>query len=199
MRFVRRLNNGYAVVVGSLWLVGTSLALWDRHHTYYPTPETESAFLKSYTPQPVVESFQSNQFGHGGSSSLGGGAGREFVTRTGGFNSQFTIEVEKELPLMIALGDDLAKQLEGDGAQILRRSGNPQTGYRFDYRLDHSIGSVSVDPLHSVAEPVKRDTPLPGRFEEVVLLMSIEEKWFPKTLPTDQKAVIATLFRQRSW
>jgi hypothetical protein len=129
MRFVRRFVIGLAVVVGSVWLVVTSLALWDRHHTYYPTPEAESAFLKSYTPQPVVESFQSTEFCcAAGSSSRCGEAGKEFVTRTGGFNSQFTVEVEKELPLMIALGDDLATPLIGDGAQIVSRNGNPKTG-----------------------------------------------------------------------
>jgi hypothetical protein len=100
---------------------------------------------------------------------------------------------------MMALGDDLATQLTVDGAQILRRSGNPQTGYRFDYRLNHSIGSISVYPLNSVTEPMKRNTALPSKFEEVVLLISIEEKWFPKSLPTDQRAVIATLLTHPSW
>jgi hypothetical protein len=29
--------------------------VWHRLHTLYPTPEMESAFLKTYTPQHVIE------------------------------------------------------------------------------------------------------------------------------------------------
>ena len=29
--------------------------IWDRVHMFYPTPETESAFLKNYTPTNVLE------------------------------------------------------------------------------------------------------------------------------------------------
>jgi len=32
--------------------------IWDRLHTLYPTPETESAFLKNYAPNRVIEPFE---------------------------------------------------------------------------------------------------------------------------------------------
>jgi hypothetical protein len=60
--------------------------IWEQLHTLYPThptPKTESAFLKNYTPMSVIERFQADE----GSSYLhsnGGAAGREFVTHTAG-------------------------------------------------------------------------------------------------------------------
>lgn len=37
------------VVAGAFWVI------WDSSHRLYITPETESAFLKNYTPQHVIE------------------------------------------------------------------------------------------------------------------------------------------------
>jgi hypothetical protein len=62
--------------------------IWDQLHLLYPTPETESAFLKNYTPKSVIEQFEAHESSSYGRHS-GGGAGRQFVTHTGGFDLAF--------------------------------------------------------------------------------------------------------------
>jgi hypothetical protein len=42
---------GLAVLLLTFGGVGAGWVVWDRLHTLYATPETESAFLKNYTPQ----------------------------------------------------------------------------------------------------------------------------------------------------
>jgi hypothetical protein len=64
----------------------------------YPTPKTESSFLKNYTPQRVIEQFEcnlpsSNRYHNSGE------AGREFVTRKAGFEWFFEMRSEKWTPL----------------------------------------------------------------------------------------------------
>ena len=74
----------------------------DHLHTLYLTPETESAFLKNYTPKRVIEQFESGEpssFGH----HSGGTAGREFFTHQAGFQWHLSTRAEEWITLMIAL------------------------------------------------------------------------------------------------
>jgi hypothetical protein len=41
----------FAVLLVTIGGVGAGRVVWDHLHTRYATPETESAFLKNYTPQ----------------------------------------------------------------------------------------------------------------------------------------------------
>src|SRR5215472_18187232 len=125
------------VVLSLLFLaicVVVAPAVWEQLHTLYPTPETESAFLKNYTPKTVIERFQANEssnYVHAG----GGAAGLKFVTHTWGFQWSFAMSSEKWMPLMNALRDDVSAQLAQNDAQILGQSGNPRDGFHFEYKL----------------------------------------------------------------
>ena len=81
---------------------GATLVIRDRLHTRYPTPEKESAFLKNYSPQPVIEQFECNlpsSYAHPIESS----AGRKFVTNKAEFESFFAMRSDKWMPLMNTL------------------------------------------------------------------------------------------------
>jgi hypothetical protein len=41
--------------------VAVAPGVWDQLHTLYPTPETESSFLKNYTPKRVIERFDAEK------------------------------------------------------------------------------------------------------------------------------------------
>jgi hypothetical protein len=113
---------------------------------YYPTPEKRSAFLRNYSPMPVIDSFKSKESSTS-DASVGSGAGEKFVTNERDFRADFAIEPEKRLPLMIALRDDLSAHLIRDGAIILTSSGDAASGFQFTYRLGRKAGSVTVSPL----------------------------------------------------
>jgi len=67
--------------------------IWDHLNTLCPTSETESAFLKNYTPKGVIERFDADK-GSSYRQHSGGGAGRKFVTHTGGFDWYFEMRCE---------------------------------------------------------------------------------------------------------
>jgi len=150
----------------------------DHLRTYYPTPETESAFLKNYTPRPVIDRFRENKsfsFGSG----FAAGAGRKYVTHQGGFQFHVVMRRENWLPLMNALHNDVLEQLANNGAEVVGQSGNWQVGFRFDYRINQSLGLLIISPV-AVGPPARRTILLRDGMEDVTVKIEQTEKWFPK-------------------
>lgn len=56
-----RLLIGLSALLLTLCGLVVASVVWDRLHTQYPTPDTESAFLQNYTPQRVIEEFESEK------------------------------------------------------------------------------------------------------------------------------------------
>jgi len=186
-----RISIGISALLLAICSVGAALVIWDRLHTLYPPPETESTFLKNYTPQHVIKQFDcklsSSDLQHSG-----GGAGREFVTHEAGFQSFFAMRSDNWMPLMNALMEDVSAQLLHDGAQILSRSGDPRSGFHFDYKLGKSIGTVTISPL-AITPLLHRRTPLPEGVADVTADIEIAEKWFPKEPATIQVSVNSSI------
>jgi hypothetical protein len=140
---------GPVLVVVSVLLMGfCGLAvvppMWDRAHTLCPTPETESAFLKSYTPKRVIEQFMEPNQPLGYGDQRGGQPGRKIVTHTAGFDFHFAMRSCKWMPLMNALRDDVTAQLQANGAEVLHQSGDPHEEFHFDYKLGKSMGTLTI-------------------------------------------------------
>jgi hypothetical protein len=161
--------------------------IWNRLHTLYPTPETESTFLKNYTPKDVIERFEATDASSYARHS-GGGAGRKFVTHSAGFDWHFEMRSENWMPLMTALRDDASAQLVGNGAQILIQSGNFRDGFHFEYKLGKSLGTLTISPLKKDSL-VRRKAPLPEGVVYVTALIEQTEMWFPKERATTQISV----------
>lgn len=154
-------------------------AVWNHFHTWYPTPETESAFLKSYTPKSVIE-----RFGEPGENSAhndhkGGMAGSESVTHSAGFEWQFAMRPEKWTLLMHALQDDVHSQLVGSGAQILKQSGDDRDGFHFEYKLGNSVGTLTIFPLR-IDSAIHRAMPIRPGLVDTDARIEQSETWFPK-------------------
>jgi hypothetical protein len=147
-------------------------------HMFYPSPETQSAFLKNYTPTNVLNRFNKGQ----GGSYLDGRtaeAGHESVTHTATFNGYFALSSETWMPLMDALRDDVATQLVGNGARILGQGGDARAGFHFDYKLGKTVGSVTISPLE-LTPLLSRRMPLPNGMVDAHTSIEVAEKWFPK-------------------
>ena len=173
-----------------LTVCGAIAVIWDHLHTLYPTPDTESSFLKNYNPQSVIEPFK---FKLPSSDTAGktSGAGRAFVTHTADFQSFFAMRSEKWMPLMRALSEDLRAQLLQNGAQILNESGEPRSGFHFDYKVGKTFGSAKILPL-AIDTHIPRRIPLPEGTVDVDTRIEVEEKWFPKEPGTMQLRVSTT-------
>jgi hypothetical protein len=83
-------------------------------------------------------------------------------------------------PYMGALGDDVPMQLLGNGAQILSQNGNPRDGFRFEYKICKSVGTLAILPL-AINSGVYRLSPLPKGLLDVTARIELMETWFPKT------------------
>lgn len=181
----RRLATTLFVPVLLACIVG-AIALWHDLYLFYPTPETESAFLKSYTPQYVIDRFRENQSFSSARSNGGGGAGHAFVTHQAGFEFHVVLRRDNWLSLMNALRDDVLEQLASNDAEVLSQSGNPQDGFRFDYRVNQSIGSVIISAL-TMNSRFRRA--LPDRMDGVTVKIEQTEKWFPKGIDATQASL----------
>jgi hypothetical protein len=146
-----------------------------NRHTVYPTPETKSAFLKNYTPRPVVVPFECKQFKSEWSAHQTAAAGEDFATHQRGFQGKIAIRPEGWMSLMTALRDDVSTQLVHDGAQILNQTGDPRIGFHVDYKLGRSYGAVTISPLEIYKSPN-----VPEGSVAVVLDIAYFERWFPK-------------------
>jgi hypothetical protein len=168
---------GLSILLLALGVV-VAPGIWDHLHLLYPTPETESAFLKNYTPKSVIEQFDAHMGSSYGRGS-GSGAGRVFVTHTGEFDWHFAMRSEKWMPLMNTLRDNVSTQLLGNGAQILSQSGDPREGFHFEYKLGKSFGMLTISPLQ-VESRIHRVTPLCKGLVDVTARIEQAERWFPK-------------------
>jgi len=154
-------------------------ATWEHFYTLYPTPESETAFLKHYTPKLVIEKFREPNESLANGQHKGDQAGPEFVTHTAGFDWHFAMRTDRWEPLMNALREDALTQLQANGANILRQSGDPHSGFHFDYRIGKSIGTLAILPL-SLDSQVHRVMALPKGTVDVLACIEQTERWFPK-------------------
>jgi hypothetical protein len=178
--FAKKLVFGILAGAGLLFLV----SVINSQFYIYPTTERQSAFLRNYSPDAVIEQFQCKSEGAQTSHSLTAGAGRKFVRRESAFRPRFVIKSKDWMPLMAALDQDLSFQLSQQGAEILNQTGDPREGYRIEYQSDKSLGEIAVEPLRliSVTSVSGPRAILPDDEQAVDLRITIQEKWF-KTKP----------------
>ena len=184
------MNPPRVLIALCVFLLSVGWLIWHRAHklspipetTISPTPETESAFLKNYTPTNVLNRFNDGQasYGHGGTA----GAGHDFATHTADFDGDFALCSEKFVPLMDALSDDVAAQLVGKGGRVLNQIGDARAGFHFDYKLGQTVGSVTISRLElTPLDPTSvlgHSKPVPNCMACVHTSIQVAEKWFPK-------------------
>ena len=183
MRILRNAAIGTALVIGLFLAFAAIMNAWYRSHMYYPAPENESAFLRTYSLKRVVLSYIDPPGGTSEGYGSGGEAGMSSVKHTADFEEYFTLRSEQKGPLIEAVDCDLGQQLRTNGAKILSQNGDISTGFKFRYRSGNSLGSVTIHPV----EPgkVQRNMPLAQGLEDVGVRVEIEEEWFPKAIPAE--------------
>jgi hypothetical protein len=152
--------------------------MWVRAHTLYPTSQNESAFLKTYSPQPMVDRFKCLACYSDSSGGMSTASGKHFVQRSTNYDATIGIRSGQQFDLMNALRTDLLGKLDAAGARVVRQTGNAHEGFRADYVSNNSVGSVSILPIATLRPEVVQG--LPQGFEQVTLHLVIDERWYPK-------------------
>ena len=111
----------------------------------YPTPETQTVFLKQFNPASIIKPFScrhSSNFSDGFTS----GAGWRSAYHEKTFDGRFIMRVQDSVTLMQTLNTDISSNLLADGEQILQQTGNPSTGFYVRYRGGHTLGEARIMP-----------------------------------------------------
>lgn len=141
----------------------------------YPTPETESAFLKTYSPNSTIEQFK-DAWVASMSSGHGAGAGFGYATHEENFEPIIVIRNEERIALIQNLRSDVASRLAMQNAEILEESGALDTGFKIRYALGKSLGTVTLSPLQSLQGSQLGTGRIPHEMA-VRVRICIQEKW----------------------
>ena len=115
-------KNGKGTV--ALILVCACLSFADHYFMVYPTPENQSAFYKTYDPDPVLNPFISIHHVASGGESSGGSAGRKPLKLHREITKVFALQGTDRRTLMTLLNEDISSQLDRSGMQVNRDDGH---------------------------------------------------------------------------
>jgi hypothetical protein len=164
----------------ALLLVLAGCLIWtvlDQARLVSPTPENESVFLKTYTPNNVIDKFKAAAFTQV-STGTSAGANRGFASHEEDFEPTLVINSGDWVALLQALRDDITSSLTAEGGKILEASGNQVSGFQIKYALGKSRGTVAVEPIKIV--PASNLASAGSGRDKITVnfRISIDEKWF---------------------
>ena len=134
----------------ALILVCACLSFADHYFMVYPTPENQSAFYKTYDPDPVLKPFISiHHVAHWGASS-DGRAGRKAAELHREITKVFALQGTDRRTLMTLLNEDISSQLDRSGMQVTGMTGTEADGFQFRYVDKNGKGTVALKPVELV-------------------------------------------------
>jgi hypothetical protein len=176
------------VLSSTILIVFGGLGGWaeiKEYKTIHPSPDKTSRFLTNYSPDKVGQAFSypGNRYG---SSTLGQAAGEEFVKLTYSYEPQFPLRDTDRAPFLTGVYDDIEAQLLSSGARVFAKGGEPTTGLKLEYSVDHSVGSVLILPVATVSSEkglIMTHTGKPMQFPPgirwVKANIQVSERWYP--------------------
>jgi len=174
----------FAIPLVALLLTPVVLFLVERSLTVYPTPETQTQFLRAYAPNHVFDRFRDSKYS--GSMGSGGGhrAGLGFATHTQGVDQELVMRSSDRKALMAALDEDVKSLLAATDAKVISETSNDTDGIRVRYLSGKSAGTVTIKPPDPIPDPGQylRQSLGPGEIA-VWIRIGIEETWFKSGRP----------------
>ena len=169
------------IVVLSLMILRVMIAKADVTH---PGPETESAFLRAFTPENAFTPGTPLWLGFSGPDSAGRGCA--FHERE--FRSWFAIPSANAFLAMTAVQRDLEARLRLTGSQIVAEKVDPREGFEFEYQAANTKGFIHVDPLVT-QDPASAAGKAAFQLGQIAVNLNIRisETWYrnPDRLPED--------------
>jgi hypothetical protein len=176
----------------ALVVCGLSFVVFQREpiFSYYPSPEQKSAFMNSYNPEDAIAKFTYKDASQWGSEE--GSSGNRFVTHKTEFREHYTASKQSDVSVMAAVEDDIQRQLSLNRARFLGRKKDNRGVVRIDYQSDQVLGSITIDPI-TTTQPASSNGghAMPADAEDKLLHVSVEEKWFPKGIPSQWMLAVA--------
>ena len=187
-------------LMGVLSLIAVGVWLVDSVFLTYPTPETQSQFFKSYSPEETLKPFIIPGHLQPRLESTESGAGRGIATHRKNFEAIFAVRADDRANLVSTVFEDLLSQLKNTNARILRLSGDASSGFDLEYGCGKTRGRVMIEPPkiieaervvgHVVSHSGRLFMPPPLKEGElpVSVRVTIDEKWY-KSAQADVNSV----------
>lgn len=182
------MKDRYAILIGLAAFGLTNFAfLLLISPRYSPDPQQRSAFLTSYNPRNAIAPFE---YKYGTKLASGGESdspGNRFVLRNVEFQEFFTAQKQSDTSVMAAVEQDTERQLTLHGARILLKKTDQRGAFRIDYAVGPVLGSIQLDPIIASPQFHPAWLSMPEGVEDKFLRIVIEEKWFPKSIPSQEE------------
>ena len=137
-------------LLGALLVLAASVAI-DRSLTLYPTPEMQTVFMRTYTPEQVLARFINSKYPYTQVDGSGSAAGRGFATHQRNFDYPLILTAPQGKALIGELQSDMTSTLCATGARI--ESEAFASGIGFNYLKGKSAGVVTIQPLELIPNP----------------------------------------------
>jgi hypothetical protein len=121
-------------------VIAAGVAIGHLRYRYSPSVEHESAFLRYYSPRPVMESFAFKQDPPSIGDGVGSGAGGKFVTNERTIDLVFAIQTDMGPALMNALNEDMLRNSPALGQRLFQGVVIPQEGFTFHTKMGRASG-----------------------------------------------------------
>lgn len=141
----------------------------------YPTPETQSSFLKNYSPVAVIARYDAHH-ALSRADGLSSDAGRGFASHVKTMDFYFATRPENTPIIPKALCDDSVIALHGNQMRVIGESEIPEGGYRIHYVGGKTKGTVTI-ALVASDYAIGRRMPLPADNRYVRAEIRVEEEW----------------------
>jgi hypothetical protein len=185
MKFLRAFKpllgiSSFAFLFAALILVlaGVAVNAVASYGMVYPTPETQSAFLKGYLPVEVIERFDEHQ-GSSRGDGVTSGARRGFASHSRTVDFYFVTRPQNAPLIANALRDDAVLALKGAKMRVADQGEIREGGYRVHYAGEKTEGTLTIEPVVA-NETLRRRMPLSPGLQDVKAEIRIEEKWEKK-------------------
>jgi hypothetical protein len=165
-----RIAGASLLIGGVIWIYAAQAGI------VYPTPDTESAFLKAYSPNSTIEQYKDARVA-AMTNGRTAAADKGFASYEENFEPIVVIRNEEWVALIQDLRKDVALQLAAQKAAIFEESGSVDSGFKVRYAIGHSEGTVTIDPLQTL-DGSQLGTGRTAETATVRLRIRIQEKWF---------------------
>src|SRR5580692_4034679 len=118
------------VAAGTALLCAIFVGVVYNVRTVYATPEMQTQFLRSYSPDHVLDRFRNSTYSGGRGSGGGAGADLGFATHQKSIDQDILMNSVDRPALMAALDQDITALLTATGAHIVSDSSNDTVGVR---------------------------------------------------------------------
>jgi hypothetical protein len=151
-----------------------ALDLYSRATTIYPTPQTQSAFFKSYSPKSAIARYEANE-GSSTGESYSGDAGNETAHYARELQYWGYVPTDQQPKLFAELHSSIVHELVALKAQVLSDEWDGRS-FQVQYSMGQTSGKAMGGPVED-SSVIREGPAVKHLAPRLALHVRIEEQW----------------------